>query len=721
MKKTPKVSIIVPVCNVEKYLRECLDSLVSQSLKDIEIICVDDGSTDSSLSILEEYAARDGKIVLLSQPNRGYGAAVNAGLDLATGEWIGIVEPDDFIDADMYLKLIALADVHPEVDVVKGGYWQLYDFPEAKFEQVVLGCALESGRVFSAFEYPRVTGFHPSIWSCIYRRSFLAEYNCRMKEVPGAGWVDNPFLLETLCQARAIAWLNEPIYHYRQYHTDSALRLNDPLIPLDRLKEMFDFLDAKGIYDFGIREMLCRRMMCYLKMCTRRRLFRIVHAGKILRLLCRARLGLWKLAAKEWGRGKVCAKLGSACRKISRRFLRHNKSGFQLPPKKGTRVMFVASDNNRTSGAFISMTVLARILRERHGLDVFVVLPINGHGTELLKMSSIPYVLVESCDWVVPIGTDMSRAAPATIGKIAQNEVAVKRLKKIISDCGVDIVHVNTTYSYVGALAALACGTRLVWHLREFLEEDQGNTLWDRERGNKLISKADRIVAISDSLKRKYEEVFESGRLVRIFNGIDASRFSTDERSILSEEPPVFIMVGGFEAYKGQVDFARACAELHRRGGNFKVWFVGTGRADIRKECERILNEAGLKDCVTYFGYQLNVQEFFRKADVAFTCSRHEAFGRITVEAMMSGCLAVGANCAGTSELIRHGETGLLFDYKPGKWDDLLQKMESALSSPEASRRMASAGQADMLMRMTADRNADEVAALYKEIMSAGD
>lgn len=137
-------------------------------------------------------------------------------------------------------------------------------------------------------------------------------------------------------------------------------------------------------------------------------------------------------------------------------------------------------------------------------------------------------------------------------------------------------------------------------------------------------------------------------------------------------------------------------------------------------ECERILNEAGLKDRVTYFGYQLKVAEFLKQADIAFTCSKSEAFGRITVEAMMSGCLAVGANCAGTAELIRNGETGLLFDYRPGEWDDLLQKMEIALSAPEASRRMAAAGRDDMIVHMTADRNAAEIASLYKEIMKDG-
>ena len=289
----PRISIVVPVHNVEKYLCECLDSLVAQSLKDIEIICIDDGSTDSSFSILEEYAAQDGRIVLLRQPNRGYGAAVNVGLDRATGAWIGIVEPDDFVAPSMFEKLLEVALEHPEVDVVKGSYWELYDFQEVKLERPVKGLKLDSGTVFTASEKTEILGMHPSIWSCIYRRTFLSEYNCRMKEAPGAGWVDNPFMIETLCQARAIAWLNEPVYHYRQYHIDSASRLNDPLIPLDRLREMFDFLDAKEIYDSGIREMLCRRMMCYLRMCKRRNLFRIVHVRRVLHLLRRAGWRFW--------------------------------------------------------------------------------------------------------------------------------------------------------------------------------------------------------------------------------------------------------------------------------------------------------------------------------------------------------------------------------------------------------------------------------------------
>ena len=100
-----KISVIVPVYNAEKYLRQCLDSIVSQTLRDIEIICVNDGSTDASLSILEEYAAKDSRIVVISKPNAGYGHSMNMGLDKATGEYMGIVDADDYILPTMYETL----------------------------------------------------------------------------------------------------------------------------------------------------------------------------------------------------------------------------------------------------------------------------------------------------------------------------------------------------------------------------------------------------------------------------------------------------------------------------------------------------------------------------------------------------------------------------------------------------------------------------------------
>ena len=104
-----KVSIIVPIYNVEQYLVECMESIVHQTLKDIEIICVNDGSTDNSLKIIQDYAQKDNRIVIIDKQNEGYGKGMNDGLDKATGEYVGIVEPDDYVDLHMYEDLYKIA------------------------------------------------------------------------------------------------------------------------------------------------------------------------------------------------------------------------------------------------------------------------------------------------------------------------------------------------------------------------------------------------------------------------------------------------------------------------------------------------------------------------------------------------------------------------------------------------------------------------------------
>ena len=118
----PKISVLIPIYNVEKYLRECLESLVNQTFQDIEFICINDGSTDSSLKILEEYAQKDSRIKIINKENSGYGASMNMGLDAASGEYIGIVESDDFVSSNMFEDLYNLAEKN-NADIVKSDYY----------------------------------------------------------------------------------------------------------------------------------------------------------------------------------------------------------------------------------------------------------------------------------------------------------------------------------------------------------------------------------------------------------------------------------------------------------------------------------------------------------------------------------------------------------------------------------------------------------------------
>jgi len=127
----PKVSVLVPIFNVESYLRECLDSVVNQTLRSLEIICINDGSTDGSLAIIEEYAKRDDRFVIIDKPNSGYGDSMNQGLQRATGDYIGIVESDDWVESNMFKELYRLAEKH-NAQVAKSEFYSYYTTPEKR-------------------------------------------------------------------------------------------------------------------------------------------------------------------------------------------------------------------------------------------------------------------------------------------------------------------------------------------------------------------------------------------------------------------------------------------------------------------------------------------------------------------------------------------------------------------------------------------------------------
>ncbi len=207
------------------------------------------------------------------------------------------------------------------------------------------------------------------------------------------------------------------------------------------------------------------------------------------------------------------------------------------------------------------------------------------------------------------------------------------------------------------------------------------------------------------------------GKLVCIYDGIDMKRFLAPKREILLPgKKPIFAMVGNYRPLKGHRILAAACANLYRNGfHDFELWFIGQW---VEEHCADIFIDAGMTNNVKFLGYQKNPELVLREADVAFMCSSHEAFGLVTVEAMLSGCLVIGANFFGTAEIIDHGETGLLFDAPDGESSGLEVQIRYALSHPEESRRMAANGQQKMAAVMADEANTKNVISLYDEIFS---
>lgn len=239
----PKVSVLVPIFNVEQFLDECLNSLVNQTLEDIEIICINDGSTDSSPQIIERYAQADVRIKVINKENSGYGASMNQGLDLAQGEFIGVVESDDYAEPDMFEVLYNTAQEH-QVPVVRGDYFFTWTEPDARDQVRSYYQQSDYGKVLDPVVNWEVYRVPPAIWSGIYRRSMLEDNNIRFLESPGASFQDTGFNYKILMTTDSMHLVNRPFLHYRQDNAASSVKATTKIyLVVDELTSALEYLD----------------------------------------------------------------------------------------------------------------------------------------------------------------------------------------------------------------------------------------------------------------------------------------------------------------------------------------------------------------------------------------------------------------------------------------------------------------------------------------------
>lgn len=214
----PKVSVLVPVYNASEFLRTALTSLINQTLADIEIICINDGSKDDSLAIIQEFVAKDPRIVVLDKTNTGYGDSMNRGIKLAHGEYIGILEPDDYLELNAFEKLYQLAHWH-HADIVKSNYFLLENGQNRKLEVIH---PKDTGKVIYPHDERFVFRLPPAIWSAIYRREFLLENHLEFLPTPGASYQDVGFNTKTLALAKRVILTTDAFLHYRVDNANSS-------------------------------------------------------------------------------------------------------------------------------------------------------------------------------------------------------------------------------------------------------------------------------------------------------------------------------------------------------------------------------------------------------------------------------------------------------------------------------------------------------------------
>ena len=226
MSTTPKVSVIIPVYNVEDYLRQCLDSVINQTLKDIEIICVDDGSTDNSLQILREYEQKDSRVKVLTQKNQYAGVARNTGMNIARGHYYVFLDSDDFFENDLleleyeqcksYNADICLCAAN-KYDITQKRYFEMPSW----LNEGLITCDIMTPQALGSHLY-QITSACP--WTKMFRAEFIKSNHLLFQALPRAN--DVYFVLSALGLARRIVAVKKTLIHYRVGNASSLQATN---------------------------------------------------------------------------------------------------------------------------------------------------------------------------------------------------------------------------------------------------------------------------------------------------------------------------------------------------------------------------------------------------------------------------------------------------------------------------------------------------------------
>jgi hypothetical protein len=238
----PKVSVIVPVYNVARYLPQCLESLMAQTLEPVEFLLINDGSTDGSAEILQAFAAKDSRFKIVEQENQGVAATRNTGLAQARGEFIGFVDGDDWVEPDMFAHLLALAESQNAELAQCGFSWYLEQEDrhvprDSSWIPPLLAHA--GGRLRGA---ESILFEDIALWKKLYHRNLIEATGLRFDEQMSTG-EDAPIQLATLCLANRIVASDRPLYHYRKQRTGQLTGLRDArLLAYFRIFEKLDDL-----------------------------------------------------------------------------------------------------------------------------------------------------------------------------------------------------------------------------------------------------------------------------------------------------------------------------------------------------------------------------------------------------------------------------------------------------------------------------------------------
>ena len=388
-------------------------------------------------------------------------------------------------------------------------------------------------------------------------------------------------------------------------------------------------------------------------------------------------------------------------------------SGFReshLAPEAPIRVCFIATGAD-LGGAPRSLLEMVKALLETGRIDPYVMLRSGGMLEDALDGIGVCHEVFHFPSAV------RSKRLPDAV-KLASFPVYERALARRLRRGGFDIVHNNGVFYDVGVRAAKRAGIPCVCHIREYAQLENGIEFCDEGRVRESVGMADRIIFISDGVAGRFDGWCDKDKATVLFNGFDVARYHRKHTPLFEGGCCRLLLAGHIMPTKGQMEAVRALEVVRNRGYDAHLTIIGLVKdADYHRAVVGFIEDRELWDSVDILEFSDDLGEVRAASDVSLICSTaNEGLGRVTVEGMLAGCLAIGSDAGGTAEIISNGETGLLYDAHD--YLALADRIEYAICHRERMREIAARGQAYALESFDSKRYADKLCALYRDILT---
>ncbi len=379
-------------------------------------------------------------------------------------------------------------------------------------------------------------------------------------------------------------------------------------------------------------------------------------------------------------------------------------------------IMYINHENALGGGTRSLLGIIDRVISNKD-VHITVIIPHIGNGLleNELKIRKINYYKLYYNWWMIPQNRNIF--IPKIKTQIV-NYTAAQNIAKIAFNNQIDIIHSNSSVINMGALVSKITGIPHIWHIREFGEEDHNLKFINRRSKciNFINENSSRVIAISKAVYEKYASEIIHDKLELIYNGVE-ERDLSEKVNILNKKEFNILLAGAIKENKGQKQAILAIEKLINDFGykNIFLFLAGSDENGYMDYLEQLVKQKRIESNIKFLGYTEEIDKIRDVMDLELVCSKKEAFGRVTVEAMMSGNPIIGSNTGATIELIINNYNGLL--YTENNIIELSEKIKLLVDNPFLRLEMGKNGHDFASKNFTAKNNASKLFNLYEEVI----